>query len=92
MNGQMDRIIKLYTLGSVEIDTVDKMMSELKTKKDSLLKKKLSEEETIPPETVEMIRSFDWENASLQEKIGVIDILIHRIDIDDQDLSIHLDF
>ena len=90
---QMERIIKLYSIGSIELDAVDKSMEEIKKKKTSILNKKIAEETaTLPKETIQMIRSFDWENGSLQEKIGIVDLLISRIDIDDEQVLIHWNF
>jgi len=95
---QVSRFMDLYGLGRFTIEELDKKVIPLKEEEEKLRTelKRIEEESTKLPEekAIELVNSFDdvLKKGSLEDVRTVLEQLISRIDIDNDDITIHWNF
>lgn len=99
INGQISKMMDLYTNDMIPMDVLQEKVHDLNDRKKKLehelllideeKKKKLSHDETV-----RLVQSFGdiLERGDLDEIRTVIGSLINRIEIDDEDITIHWNF
>ena len=95
INSQIERYMKLYSLGRYEISDLDKFVLPLEQQKKSLEMEIQRESMQIDAdETLNLVESFDdiIEKGTFEEVRTVIEALIDRIEIDGEDISIYWKF
>lgn len=98
INAQLSRFMDLYGLGKYDMEQLDAKTQPLSEKKLKLQKEltKLQEASThmTDREVLKMVESFEeaLEKGSLQDRRTIIEALINRIDIDNEDITIHWNF
>lgn len=93
IDNQVNRLIELYTLTSIDVSVLDKQLTELKQKKENLYVR-IENEKTrgISKETLQSLQGFDWENETLQNKLHIINELINRIEVDNEQVMFFWNF
>ena len=98
VNAQLSRFMDLYGLGKYDIDELDAKTKPLTERKLKLQKElsKLQEESKhkTDKEVLKMVESFEeaLEKGSLEDRRTIIQELIDRIDIDNEEITIHWNF
>lgn len=98
INAQLSRFMDLYGLGKYDMEELDQKTQPLADRKLKLQKElsKLKEESKhkTDQEVLKMVESFDeaLEKGSLEDRRAIIEALIDRIDIDNEDITIHWNF
>ena len=98
INNQLSRFIDLYSLGNYDIEQLDAKTKPLNERKLKLQKElqKLQEasKHKTDQEVLQIVESFDEviEKGSLEDRRSLIQSLIDRIDIDNEDITIHWNF
>ena len=95
INNQLSRFLDLYGLGKFSIDDLDKKTKQLSERKLKLQKalhdlQEKSKHKT-DKEVMKMVESFDevLKTGSLKDRRSIIEALIKRIDIDNDDITIY---
>lgn len=91
---EIKRIVQLYTQSTIDIDTLNNMSEDLQAKKSNLIEKRTNQEEKLKANDNKLIytmSTFDWENASKDKLMHVVDTLIERIEVNGDEVNIHLD-
>lgn len=95
---QLSRFMDLYGLGKYDLKTLDEKMDPLNNQKLKLQKelKKLKNESNVlaESEVLKLVQSLDdaLEHGDLHERRAIIEALINRIDIDNDEITIHWNF
>lgn len=92
---EIERIVKLYTASKIDITLLNKLTDDANTKRDVLIEKQVEQNERLKEDSKSLVYSmndFDWENADKNELMHIVDTLIDRIEIDNEDITIHFDF
>lgn len=98
INAQLSRFMDLYGLGKYDMDELDAKTKPLAERKLKLQKElsRLQEESThkTDKEVLKMVESFDeaLKNGSLQDRRAIIQALIDKIEIDNDNITIHWNF
>ena len=98
INNQLSRFIDLYSLGNYDIEQLDAKTKPLNERKLKLQKElqKLQEasKHKTDQEVLQIVETFDEaiEKGSLEDRRSLIQSLIDRIDIDNEDITIHWNF
>lgn len=98
IDAQLSRFMDLYGLGKYDMEQLDAKTKPLAEKKLKLQKElaKLKEQSShiTDKEVLQKVESFEeaLENGSLQDRRAIIEALINRIDIDNEDITIHWNF
>ena len=98
INNQLSRFMDLYGLGKYDMEQLDQKTQPLNERKRKLQKElvKLQEESKhkTDKEVLKMVESFDeaLKNGSLQDRRSIIEALIDKIEIDNDDITIHWNF
>lgn len=98
INNQLSRFMDLYGVGKYDMDQLDDKTKPLAKRKLKLQKelKKLQEtsKHKTDKEVLKIVESFDEviEKGSLEDRRAIIQALIDRIDIDNEDITIHWNF
>lgn len=96
VDSEISRLMKLYTTEIIDMDNLKKMTDELNTKRDNLIE--LDKEQATELKSdrrqdfYQSMDNFDWENASREDLMKVVDTLVDRIILDNDDVTIHLNF
>ena len=97
IDSQISKMMDLYALGSIDLDTINDKVSNLNTTKEGL-KKEISglqastEGESLTAEQVKTIAELLTDDIDLQQKRNLVQALIHYIEIDNEDVLIHWKF
>ncbi|WP_458397866.1 recombinase family protein [Anaerotignum sp.] len=95
---QLSRFMDLYGLGKYDLAALDAKMQPLNDQKLKLQKEltRLKDESNVltESEVIQLVKSFDEviEKGDLHERRAIIEALINRIDIDDENITIHWNF
>lgn len=93
LQSQSERIMDLYTLGMIDVEAVkDKnapILKRIEVLQDEI--EELSVTHDVD-EAQDTLANFDWENASKEEQIILVDTLVDRIEVDSDDVRIYLSF
>ena len=95
---QLSRFMDLYGLGKYDMKQLDEKMQPLNAQKLKLqteLKRLRNDSEKMTEEEViEIVSNFKeaFEHGDLQDRRSIIEALINRIDIDDDNITIHWNF
>lgn len=98
INNQLSRFMDLYGLGKYDMEQLDQKTKPLTERKLKLQKEltKLQEasKHKTDKEVLKIVESFDEviEQGSLEDRRAIIQALIDRIDIDNEDITIHWNF
>lgn len=94
VTNQLDRLIELYTMDKIDINTFDKKSDALVKKRDILMTKKKIQDNTVAnkKELVKSLKDFNWKKATKADQIKLIDLLVSRVEVDNDNVSIHLNF
>ena len=98
IDSQLSRFMDLYGLGSFSIEQLDsktKPLNEKKLKLQDELKRLKSESNVkTDKEVLQIVESFDEviSKGDLHERRAILESLIDRIDIDNEDITIHWNF
>ena len=96
INGQISRLMDLYSLGSLTVDEIGNKIEPLKEEQERLNEelKKLSTPRLDDKEAVKIAKSFKQilKKGELQDIRSVIEALIDYIEIDNEDIFIHWNF
>lgn len=89
LDEQMNRLLDLFALGTVPMETLQKKMDAINQKKLDLQKKEKAQLDWHP-----MLRSFEdvIANGTLEEVRAILFNIIDYIEVDNQDVSIHWKF
>jgi hypothetical protein len=90
IDAQISRFMDLYGIGTFSVEDIESKVSLLQDTKKKL-ENQLNESTTLPEkEAVRLIQSFDdiLEHGTFEEIKAVIDALIDRIELDDDDITI----
>lgn len=90
IDAQISRFMDLYGIGTFSVEDIQSKVSLLQETKKKL-ENQLNESTTLPEkEAVRLIQSFDdiLEHGTFEEIKAVIDALIDRIELDDDDITI----
>ena len=94
-DNEIERIVKLYTASKIDITLLNKLTDDANAKRETLLTKKMEQNERLKEESDSLVYSmnnYDWKNADKNELMHVVDTLIDRIEIDNEDITIRFDF
>ena len=92
---EIERLVKLYASSKIDVTLLNKLSSELNTKRETLLQKQGEQEMNLEEDDNRVARSmigFDWENADKNELMHTVDTLVDRIDIEDTTVTICYNF
>ena len=96
---QLSKLIELYSLDGISLDSLQDKINELNTNKLKLQEEKTrilleQEEELTKDEAVKLIKSFDsvLESGSMPEIRALLQALIDKIVIDGEDVTINWKF
>lgn len=99
LEGQISKLMDLYTLGDMPLETIEKKIHEIgehKTKLEAELEKIAQENEAKLSETeaFELVKTFGdiLDRGDFDEIRAAIGTLIEKIDIDDELIEIHWNF
>lgn len=98
INAQLSRFMDLYGLGTYDMEQLDSKTKPLTEKKLKLQKELMNLQEEskhkTDKEVLKMVESFEeaLKNGTLQDRRAIIEALINRIDIDNEDITIHWNF
>ena len=95
INKQIDRYLKLYGIGKIETDDLDRIVLPLEEKRNALMERlKPSEERISESDARNKVLSFAeiLENGNFNEIREILEALIERIEIDDDDIDIFWNF
>ena len=95
INKQIDRYLKLYGIGRIDTDDLDRIVLPLEEKRNALMEKlKPSEERISETDARKKVLSFAeiLENGNFNEIREILEALIERIEIDDDDIDIFWNF
>lgn len=89
---QEKRLMDLYQLGSVEIDELDKRLKEIRKEKEQIKESKQSINEKKTLKTLESLVHTDIYQLDFLEQCEVVDTLIDKVIITDDNLDIRFNF
>lgn len=99
LDKKLDKLIDLYTIGSIPKDMLSVRATDLSKKKASLINtvneienKNIRKKERFAldqTKKIEELKDLDWENTSVQEKRKIIYPLIDKIEVSKTDVIIH---
>ena len=92
---EIERLVKLYASSKIDVTLLNKLSSELNTKRETLLQKQDEQEMQLEEADHQIAYSmigFDWENADKNELMHTVDTLVDRIDIEDTTVTICYNF
>lgn len=92
---EIERAVKLYTTSKISISILNQTTDDLNKKRENLIDKKNEQEDRMKNKEKSLVYSmnnFDWKNASKYELMHVVDTLIDRIELDDNNVDIHFNF
>lgn len=93
LNAQIEKLIDLYTFDTIDRATLDKRLSELNKRKNNVLASiEVLKEESEPTKALLNLKDFDWDAESDENKMRVIDELIDRIEIDNDNVKAYFTF
>lgn len=98
INNQLSRFMDLYGLGRYDIDELDqktKPLADQKLKLQQELKRlKEASDKMTDDEVLYLVSNFDevLENGDLSDRRSIIEALINKIEIKDEDIIIHWNF
>lgn len=92
---QLSRLMELYSLDGISLESLQEKINELNTRKLKLSEEKTrilleQEQELTREDAIQLIGSFEsvLESGSMPEIRAILQALIERIDIDDEDITI----
>ncbi len=98
INAQISRFMDLYGLGKYSIDELDEKTIPLQEQR-SKLKKEIEKLQTdskriTEPEVIKLVQSFEeaLDHGDLEDRRTIIEQLIEKIVINDDDITIHWNF
>ena len=92
---EIERLVKLYASSKIDVTLLNKLSSELNTKRETLLQKQDEQEMKLEEDDNRVACSmigFDWENADKNELMHTVDTLVDRIDLEDTTVTICYNF
>ena len=92
---EIERLVKLYASSKIDVTLLNKLSSELNTKRETLLQKQDEQEMKLEEDDNRIACSmigFDWENADKNELMHTVDTLVDRIDLEDTTVTICYNF
>ena len=93
INSRIEKTLDLYTLDSIDKQTLTKQVDRLNDQKAKLLDMIEDIKATpVPTEALESLASFDWQNGKLEDKIKMVDDLIDRVEVDGEDVAVYFSF
>ena len=98
INAQISRFMDLYGLGNYTIDELDQKTKPLQEQRSKLIKemeKLQSDSKRITePEVIKLVQSFEeaLDHGDLEDRRTIIEQLIEKIVINDDDITIHWNF
>lgn len=90
---QMERMIDLFQVGTIPIESIQKRIDSLQKEKDSLLSVNGTTDEKLGlEEALSLKEKFSkvCKHGSLEEKRVILSQLINKIELDGEDIDIHL--
>lgn len=93
INIKENRLLDLYVDGRVNVEKLDERLKEIEETRQQLINQ--IEKIKHTPKTSEAINTlneFDWDNEPKTSQISIIDEMIDRIVINDDDVSIYFNF
>lgn len=86
---QIERLIDLYALGSVDSSLLNERIERLNKEKSNLMNHvRYDKQNKIEEDNLLKSQMINWKTASLEVKIQAINVLIKRIDVDGTKISI----
>lgn len=98
IDGQINKMMDLYALGSIDLDFINKKVSDLNATKTSLNKEIESlngatdNDDKLTPDEVKGLALAFGDDATLEQKRAIVQSLIYYIEIDGDNVYIHWKF
>lgn len=97
LDKQISKLMDLYVLGTIDMDTISEKVGELNAQKTNLTKELESmdvpqTDDTMTEEEIRTMASLMKDDLPLEEKRAIIQSLIYYIEIDEDNISIHWKF
>jgi site-specific DNA recombinase len=89
IDSKLEKTLDLYLDGHIEKSKLDDKVEELNKEKSELLKRKVSNPNKFNKKVLDLVeQSINIRDASIDEKLTIINILIDRVYIDNQDIKV----
>ena len=90
---QINKLIDLFKVDSMPLDVISEKIDKLNKEKQSmekLLERKNKLDKTELQHRFAILKSFDWDNSSIESKRAVIEMLVQKVIIHDNSIEIIL--
>ncbi|EGO6028448.1 recombinase family protein [Enterococcus faecalis] len=90
---QINKLIDLFQVDSMPLDVISEKIDKLNKEKQSmekLLERKNKLDKTELQHRFDVLKSFDWDNSSIESKRVVIEMLVQKVIIHDNSIEIIL--